>query len=414
MAPDRPDDMASIDDATRDARGQRKDDRRAIRAEARLAARRTAKADTPRPRPTTPARPVLPAGPDNEAPRFECLDVHGDPGGAAALRARWVVPIRQPLALISQVQRSGGHLLARLFDGHPACVTHPHELNMGFSRKGEWPSFDVGAGVDAHALFPLVRESWQTAAASHGGMRADGRTSRPDPQGDVILYPFCVDVPLLEALFASLLATWPMTSRRHVLDAYLTASFNAWLDYRGLYAAPKRYVTAFAPRVTMTPGSAERFFADYPDGHLVTIVRHPGSWLTSALRSPSLTREHGGDPVAALGIWSTSAGASLEAAARLGSRVTVMLFDDLVHRTQEAMRHLCARLGLDFHPCLLMPTFNGLPVVSNSLHEPVVGLDANATERHLKMLSRDQLAIVEETASATYEAVVSRHGLQRT
>jgi hypothetical protein len=334
---------------------------------------------------------------------FLQVALQGDFSEAASLRARWIVPVRQPIVLISQVQRSGGHLLARLFDGHPACISHPHELKWGRPQKGNWPSFQVNAGLTPDAAFALLRETWQDNAVARGGLRAGPR--------DAASYPFRFDPMLHEALFKALLAMRPPASRREMLDAYLTASFNAWLDYRGLYAAPKRYVTAFVPRVPMIPGSLERFFADYPDGHLVTSVRHPGSWLTSALRSKTLAREHGGDAHAALRMWSASTEASLHAAVRFGERVTIVLFDELIHRTQDVMAHLCGKLGLEVHPCLTTPTFNGLPVRSNSLFHPVEGIDASAAERHRTALSPEQAATVTAAALPLYEEVLSRHGL---
>ena len=50
---------------------------------------------------------------------------------ALQLRRTNVVPVREPLVLICQAQRSGGTLLARLFDAHPQCHAHPHELHIG-------------------------------------------------------------------------------------------------------------------------------------------------------------------------------------------------------------------------------------------------------------------------------------------
>ena len=54
-----------------------------------------------------------------------------------------LVPVREPLVLISQVQRSGGTLLSQLLDGHPEVHAHPGELHIG-PGKSHWPdiSFD--------------------------------------------------------------------------------------------------------------------------------------------------------------------------------------------------------------------------------------------------------------------------------
>jgi hypothetical protein len=334
---------------------------------------------------------------------FLSIDLQGDFSEAALLRARRIVPVRQPIVLIAQVQRSGGHLLARLLDGHPDCLNHPHELQWGRPKKDNWPSFEVDARLTPDAAFALVRERWLETAVADGALRVG--------PGGPASHPFQFDQALHETLFKAMLALRPPVSRRDVLDAYLTASFNAWLDYHGLYATPKRYVTAFIPRVTMVPDSLDRFFHDYPDGRLVTIVRQPGSWLASALRNKGLQREHGGDAEAALGIWSTSTEASLRAAERFGVRVTVVLFDELIHRTRDVMARLCDTLGLAFHLCLTTPTLNGMPVRSNSLFQPVEGIDVSATERHRSALSSTQAATVATSALPLYEAVRARHGL---
>ena len=46
-----------------------------------------------------------------------------------------VEPVTSPLALISEIQRSGGSLLSQLFDGHPQVHAHPHELKIGYPKK---------------------------------------------------------------------------------------------------------------------------------------------------------------------------------------------------------------------------------------------------------------------------------------
>jgi hypothetical protein len=59
------------------------------------------------------------------------------------VRTDHVVQVREPMVLVSQIQRSGGTLLSRLFDGHPQCHAHPYELKIG--RKARWPKLDLEA-----------------------------------------------------------------------------------------------------------------------------------------------------------------------------------------------------------------------------------------------------------------------------
>jgi hypothetical protein len=58
-----------------------------------------------------------------------------------------IQPITAPLALISQIQRSGGSMLSQLFDGHPQVHAHPHELRLDIP-KNNWPPIDLGDRPD--------------------------------------------------------------------------------------------------------------------------------------------------------------------------------------------------------------------------------------------------------------------------
>ena len=58
----------------------------------------------------------------------------------------------------------------------------------------------------------------------------------------------------------------------------------------------------------------ERFFAAYPDGLLVSIVRDPRGWYASARRH----RKYYADLEEALGLWRASTESALEAAERHG------------------------------------------------------------------------------------------------
>ena len=59
-----------------------------------------------------------------------------------------IQPVSAPLALISQIQRSGGSMLSQLFDGHPQVHAHPHELKFGYPKKYIWPPIDLGNRPD--------------------------------------------------------------------------------------------------------------------------------------------------------------------------------------------------------------------------------------------------------------------------
>ncbi len=90
------------------------------------------------------------------APNPEISDPYDNDAIIRGQRAAFIVPIRQPLLLISQIQRSGGSLLCQLLDGHPQLHVHPSELHIGRPNKYFWPQLDINAS--AKALFDLLCE----------------------------------------------------------------------------------------------------------------------------------------------------------------------------------------------------------------------------------------------------------------
>ncbi len=322
-------------------------------------------------------------------------------------RRRWTPSVTQPMLLISQVQRSGGTLLARLFDGHPACFAHPSELQWGRPAKWNWPAFSPEDAPTAEAALALLQERWPRKFTKAGGYFKYSDWTRTQEPERVRLYPFVYDRALAAELFSDRFAARPDASRRALLNAYLTSLFGGWLDYQNLHAGPKAWVTAFVARLVMHEDSVARFFEDYPDGRLVTIVRNPQSWYASAIRHRVAE-----DPSAALPEWTASTQASLAAAAAYGDRVRVVVFDDLVMHTEATMRGLCDWMGLAFSDGLLQPTYNGMPVLSDSSYELRTDIDTSTTTRFRQVLARNVQDRIEADAVPLYREVVARFGLR--
>jgi Sulfotransferase family len=266
-----------------------------------------------------------------------------------------IVPVREPLVLISQVQRSGGTLLSQLFDGHPEVHAHPGELHIG-PGKAHWPALDPDAAPDRwfDALFERITLEFveQGYSKSTPGARNAGTYD---------VFPFKFDPERQRTVF--LQRTRPGSTVREILDAYMTSYFNAWLDNANLRTGPKRAVTAFSARLAMNKPDLAAYFRDYPDGTLVTIVREPRGWFDSSRRYQPERYE---DVDRAVATWRRSTRSSLDARKRYGDRVVVVSFEDLVRATEPLMRSLAERLGLTFTDELLVPTFNGRPIRADS------------------------------------------------
>jgi hypothetical protein len=84
-----------------------------------------------------------PRGPSPKPANVPNPHVHARLRLAAKVRLEHAVPVREPLVLISQIQRSGGTLLLQLFDGHRQCHVDPYELKIGHPKKHNWPPLDL-------------------------------------------------------------------------------------------------------------------------------------------------------------------------------------------------------------------------------------------------------------------------------
>jgi hypothetical protein len=271
-------------------------------------------------------------------------------------RREALVPVAEPMILVSQVQRSGGTLVNTLLDGHPELHVHPYELHVGHPTKADWPVLDLTADPDTWLEVlsePRIDRLFQL------GYQKGGR----EDAAEHLSLPFTVVPSFLEHLFRLLCAERPVRSQRDIFDIYLTAFFNSWFDNQGLRDGPKRWVTGFAPRVAWGD-SRRRFFDAYPDGRVVSCLRDPRAWYASA--SPFSKRY--GDFDEALALWRRGATEMAAAKREAPDKVFVLTYEALVSDPRRVMGALADWLGISWHPILLQPTFNRLATEPNSSH----------------------------------------------
>jgi Sulfotransferase family len=256
--------------------------------------------------------------------------------------------VTEPLVLITQAPRSGGTLLMRLFDGHPACYAMPHELAALLPSALPLPREGDAAWKVLHNA---MLETWFV-----GGLRAGkGQLSE-----DRTRYRFLLPPLLQRRLFDHHLARRKPDTDRAVLDAYLTSYFNAWLDYRRPPAP--RWIMGFEPTAIVQPERLRCFRELYPDGRLISVVRDPASWIVSAARRNKRYQDFG----VAIALWRDSVETALALRDEQPGSVAIVPFEALVGDTERTMRALARFLEIEFTDDLLAPTFNGRPTKANS------------------------------------------------
>lgn len=307
-------------------------------------------------------------------------------------RLRDIVPVEQPLVLITQMPRSGGTLLMRLFDGHPEVHAIPHELGPLLR-----PSRRLVTGVDR--AWKYLYDPKITEYLRHGY-----RQTSPWLNDDDAIYPFLLPQSVQRAIFEAALGRTSPTVPRDALNAYFTSYFNAWLDNRNLRGvAPKKWITAFSPNTVKGARVPKRFAQYYPDGRVISVVRDPWSWWASARRWSD--RWH--DREQAIAQWVEAAAAAREWKLTQPETVIVVPFVRLVRRTRRTMEIIARELGIEPRPELLTPTFNGLPVKANSSF-PVLesGIITEPLERARGELDEADIAYIEEHAGEHYRRLL--------
>ena len=306
-------------------------------------------------------------------------------------------PVTSPLALISQIQRSGGTLLAQLFVGHPEIHAHPHELKIGKPKKYIWPKIDLNDNFER--WFYILFED-DIIEHFKGGYRTE---RKQDETFSFILLP-----SLQKKIFLRYLDSVESITLRDVFDAYMTSYFGAWVNYQNSYGQ-KKYITAFTARLAMDKGNVDSFFEVYPDGRLISIIRDPKNWFPSALRhNEYIKRDKYTDMNLALSQWRESALTTLRNKETYGDNVCIIRFEDLIGKTEEVMRHLSNFLDIEFDDTLLTPTFNGFPIKANTSFESEQhGIMRSTLSRH-KTLSDEDVKTIDTLTSNEYEMVLNQ------
>lgn len=306
-----------------------------------------------------------------------------------------ISPVTAPVALISQIQRSGGSLLSQLFDGHPEIHAHPYELKIGYPKKYIWPHIDLHDRP----------ESWFEILFEDIVIQLFRRGYKKGRKYDET-YPFIFLPSLQREIFLQYVGSLQSKTHRDVFDAYMTSYFGAWLNNQSNFGQ-KKFVTAFTPGLAVLEENMESFFQIYPDGKLISIVRDPRNWYPSAHRHNMFIKKKYGNIEKALGQWNIGTRAALLNKKTYGERVCIVKFEDLVSKTGSVMSYLAEFLGIKFEDILLEPTFNKYPIRANTSFEAEQHGIMNSTLHRYKTLSEGELKIIHSMTSELYREIVS-------
>jgi hypothetical protein len=302
-----------------------------------------------------------------------------------------VRPVTLPVALISQIQRSGGSLLSQLFDGHPEVHPHPHELMLGYKKKYVWPRLDLNEHPER-----WFRVLFENMVIKH--TREGYKKGKEDKE----TFPFDFNPFLQKKIFLESVDSAQTLTLRTVFDAYMTSYFGAWLNNQN-DTGKKKFITAFTPRLSFKQENMDFFFEVYPDGRLISLIRDPRNWYPSALRhGPKLY----GDINQAILRWNENAQAMLRNKKLYDERIRLLKFEDLVADTEAVMRYLAKFIDIEFEDILVVPTFNKSPIKAHTSFKVENHGILEGTQSRYKTLTESELDIIEDMTADLYLRVL--------
>lgn len=249
------------------------------------------------------------------------------------------------LIMISAMYENGGNTLHRFLDGHPELFVYPFESQLGnilindfmssvFPFKYRWPEFQLsGTPQNDYELFYDEE------------LKVYLRTPFISKFGNINLR---MDENERKRIFINLLKNKPRT-RANIIASFFIATFEAWENYN-CTGREKAYV-GYSPIIVV---DTEKIIKDFPNTHIVHIVRNPYSAYADTKRRPfPLPLER------YTWIWNFVQYMALTFVYRFPEKVHIIRYEDLVRKPEETLTSLCGKIGMSFSEKLLYPFWNG-------------------------------------------------------
>jgi len=254
------------------------------------------------------------------------------------------------IIMISAMYENGGNTLHRLLDGHPELYVYPFESQLGTGLNSDylssyvpiryrWPEFPmVSTAEDDYEAF------WDEELKTL--LRVPGRSKFKECH-------FVMDEAKRKKRFAEIV-TQLGRARAHNVEAFFRSTFETWENYN--HTGQEKYYVGYNPLQVL---DTEKIFTDFPDGHIIHIVRNPYSGYADQFRRPfppSLERyAHA---------WAYAQMLALTYKAKYPNHFHIVRFEDVVNDRSKTMVELLSALGLSFSEKSMVPSFNGIELKS--------------------------------------------------
>ena len=253
------------------------------------------------------------------------------------------------IVLVTSMRRSGGTLLANLFDGHPDCSVLPFE-DWHTRRKARF-------FLHHNFLFPLLGPSSKLFVCGFRNASYRRKLEQWQPGSDLAAY----EQELLEC-----------AGRATSVSEFYRESCELYFRFFHACAPRAKLINHCADLCTLAPWQLRRIFGSY---RMILSVRDPRAVFCSMLHL-----EHGRFTERSLAAFCANWEKSVKRYYLSDASVLSLRYEDLLAEPKATMESLSQGLGIPFSDVLLTPTRQGHEVKANSSFERRAGIDPTGVD----------------------------------
>jgi len=257
---------------------------------------------------------------------------------------------RFKLIMISAMYENGGNVTHRMFDGHPELYVYPFESQLGTCLvadylsslvpfKYRWPEFPMAGSFEED--YELIYDEEMKVK-----LRTPSRSKFKDAELDL-------NESDRKEAFIRLLQDEPRT-RANIVAAYFRATFESWKNLKR--SGRERAYVGYNPVIAL---DTEKIFADFPDAHIIHVVRNPYSGYADTKKRPFPISLH-----RYIWTWNFVQLMAFAFAERFPKNFHILRYEDLIIDPKSHLSLLCQKLGLSYSDTLLYPSWNGFRLES--------------------------------------------------
>lgn len=292
------------------------------------------------------------------------------------------------LIMISAMYENGGNTTHRHLDGHPELFVYPFEsqVGTGFGQdfltnyvplRYRWPEFPTeGDAVSDYESF------WDEELKTY--LRAPGRSKFRECGMEL-------DEDARRARFVELAGELGR-SRPALVEAFFRSTFDTWTNYNT--SGREKYYVGYNPVQVL---DTEKILADFPDGHLIHVVRNPYAGMADQFRRPfppEIKRyAH---------TWAYAQHLALTYRDKYPGHFHIVRFEDIVADKAGTMGALQDALGIERSDTTLYPSFNGTELESIVPWGTIRTATAEENMSTANELTAEQKKIVAELTSVPH------------